>query len=231
MTRDLIDQFSDLVLGADDRRQLGLRTLEVVAAMNAGRTGAIFKRDRDRLTLFVSRFIDQAVLDAVETIWRRHREGLEKGEIFYSPDLSADKRVPGVESGGEVGSLAVVPVFDDEDLVALLYLDSKTANFCGPDELSRLRKFGRIVARAVDGAEHQVPGAADAAARGPAPARGSREELLHHLSRHEWNIARVSRILGVTRRTIYMRLERFKIRREKVARGERARLRSGSAPA
>ncbi len=229
MTRDLIDQFSDLVLGADDRRQLGLRTLEVVAAMNAGRTGAIFKRDRDRLTLFVSRFIDQAVLDAVETIWRRHREGLEKGEVFYSPDLRADKRVPGVESGGQVRSVAVVPVFDGEDLVALLYLDSKTANFCGPEELSRLRKFGRIVARAVDGAEQQLPAAADAAA--PAPARGSREELLHHLSRHEWNIARVSRILGVTRRTIYMRLERFKIRREKVARGERARLRSPSAPA
>lgn len=237
MARDLIDQFAELVLGADDPRQLGQRTLEVVVGMNGGRAGAIFKRNRDRLTLFVSHSIDQAVLDAVETIWRRYREGLERGEVFYAPDLRADKRLASPE-GEERGSagVAVVPVFDGDALVALLYVDSKAPRFCRPEDLARLQKFGRIVAKAVGFADTVALGPAggsalDAATEGPLPAR-SREELLYHLSRNEWNIARVSRILGVTRRTIYLRLARFKIRREKVVRGERAaRLRPGAAPA
>ena len=33
-----------------------------------------------------------------------------------------------------------------------------------------------------------------------------REKLLLLLNRNEWNIARVSRLMGVTRRTIYLRL-------------------------
>ncbi len=236
MARDLIDQFSDLVLRANDPRQLGLHTLEVVAAMNGARSGAIFKRNRDRLTLFVSRSIDQSVLDAVETIWRRYREGLERGEVFYSTDLRADKRIPSPTGGEQVAGVAVVPVFDGDGLVALLYVDSATPNFCGPEELARLQKFGRIVAKAVGFASAADLDAAGGplespAAEAPALARGSREELLYHLSRHEWNIARVSRILGVTRRTIYLRLARYKIRREKVVRGERARLRPGPAPA
>lgn len=237
VARDLIDQFADLVLGADDPRQLGLRTLEVVVAMNGGRSAAIFKRNRDRLTLFVSHSIDQAVLDAVETIWRRYRDGLERGEVFYSPDFRADKRFAG--SAGEEqrsAGVAVVPVFDGDAVVALLYVDSKSPRFCGPEEIERLQKFGRIVAKAVgyaDGVEPALTGAAaEDAVPEPALVRGSREELLYHLSRHEWNIARVSRILGVTRRTIYLRLARFKVRREKVLRGERAaRLRPGTAPA
>lgn len=36
------------------------------------------------------------------------------------------------------------------------------------------------------------------------------------LERHEWNIARVARELGVTRRTVYLRMMRFGIRRKHV---------------
>jgi transcriptional regulator of acetoin/glycerol metabolism len=43
-----------------------------------------------------------------------------------------------------------------------------------------------------------------------------REKLLLLLNRNEWNIARVARLMGVTRRTIYLRLERYKIPRERV---------------
>jgi Bacterial regulatory protein, Fis family len=43
-----------------------------------------------------------------------------------------------------------------------------------------------------------------------------RKQLVDALSRNEWNIARVARILGVTRRTIYLRLQRFGIDRMKV---------------
>jgi transcriptional regulator of acetoin/glycerol metabolism len=43
-----------------------------------------------------------------------------------------------------------------------------------------------------------------------------REELLHALNLHEWNIARVARALSVTRKTIYERMERYGIAREHV---------------
>ena len=46
--------------------------------------------------------------------------------------------------------------------------------------------------------------------------REAREKLLLLLNRNEWNIARVARLMGVTRRTIYLRLQRYNIPRERV---------------
>jgi transcriptional regulator of acetoin/glycerol metabolism len=46
-----------------------------------------------------------------------------------------------------------------------------------------------------------------------------REKLLLLLNRNEWNIARVARLMGVTRRTIYLRLQRYNIPRERVPKG------------
>ena len=43
-----------------------------------------------------------------------------------------------------------------------------------------------------------------------------RHRLLELLKRNEWNLARVARVLGVTRRTVYMRLKRYDIARQKV---------------
>jgi len=43
-----------------------------------------------------------------------------------------------------------------------------------------------------------------------------RQKLLLLLERHEWNIARVARLLGTTRRTVYARLERYRIARRRV---------------
>jgi transcriptional regulator of acetoin/glycerol metabolism len=43
-----------------------------------------------------------------------------------------------------------------------------------------------------------------------------REKLLLLLNRNEWNIARVARLMGVTRRTVYLRLRRYNIPRERI---------------
>src|SRR5512134_3794290 len=91
---DLIDQFTELVVGADDPRRLAERTLEVVMSLNNGRSGAVFTREDDQVTLFASRGIDQNVLDAIQTVWSRHRESLERGETFYVPERDADQRLP-----------------------------------------------------------------------------------------------------------------------------------------
>ena len=45
---DLIDQFADLVMGADDPRRLGERTIDVVLSLVEGRCGAVFTLDGDR---------------------------------------------------------------------------------------------------------------------------------------------------------------------------------------
>ena len=79
---DLIDQLAELVVGSDEPRRLAERTLDVVMSLNNGRSGAVFSRDEDRMTLFASRGIDQHVLDAIETIWSHHRDVLLKGETF-----------------------------------------------------------------------------------------------------------------------------------------------------
>lgn len=230
---DLIDQFADLVVGSDDPRRLAERTLEVVMSLNNGRSGAVFSRDGERMTLFASRGIDQRVLEAVETIWTRFRESLHKGETFYVPDRAADARFKkGEAHRGGPTSLAIVPVFSGDDLVALLYVDSLDPHFCTAHDLERLKKFARIVAKAVgdtapaeEGGEPQAVGWEAYLERTPVEDI-EREKLLLLLNRNEWNIARVARLMKVTRRTIYLRLQRYKIPRERV---RKTRLRPATA--
>lgn len=219
---DLIDQFADLVVGADDPRRLAERTLEVVMSLTNGRSGAVFTQDNDKLTLFASRGIDQHVLDAIHTVWDRFRTALAKGETFYVSERSSDPRLPRSEERQGPASFAVVPVFEGEDLVALLYVDSHDPHFCTDHDLERMAKFSRIVAKAVtDPTGH--PGTVAERENGweayleRTPVEDlEREKLLLLLNRNEWNIARVSRLMGVTRRTIYLRLQRYNIPRERV---------------
>jgi len=229
---DLIDQFADLVVGADDPRRLAERTLEVVMSLNNGRSGAVFTRADDRVTLFASKGIDQAVLDAVQTVWSRFRDSLIAGETFYMPDRTAERRLPteALDAKGP-SSFALVPVFDNEQLVAILYVDSHDPHFCATHDLERLTKFSRIIAKAVtdstpvqEKAKHQVEAWETYLERTPVEDM-EREKLLLLLNRNEWNIARVARLMGVTRRTIYLRLQRYNIPRERVP---KTRLRAAS---
>ena len=221
---DLIDQFAELVVGADDPRRLAERTLEVMMSLSNGRAAAAFTTEDERVNLFASRGIDQHVLDAVHTVWDRFRESLAGGETFYVPDRGSDRRLP-KESEGQrsPSSFVVVPVFDEDRMVALLYVDSLDPHFCAPHDLDRLSKFSRIVAKAV--ADVTNPSRSSR----PAPSEAwetylertpvedmEREKLLLLLNRNEWNIARVARLMGVTRRTIYLRLQRYNIPRERV---------------
>ena len=230
---DLIDQFTELVVGADDPRRLAERTLEVVMSLTNGRSGAVFSREGDRVALFASRGIDQAVLDSTQMTWARFRESLEKGETFYVPDRASERRIPKPEVEGGASSFVVVPVLENDSLVALLYVDSHDPHFCESHDLTRLTKFSRIVAKAVLDSgtpmERPVRSREDAwetyLERTPVEDM-EREKLLLLLNRNEWNIARVARLMGVTRRTIYLRLQRYNIPRERVP---KTRLRPATA--
>jgi transcriptional regulator with GAF, ATPase, and Fis domain len=219
---DLIDQFADLVVGADDPRRLAERTLEVMMSLLNGRSGAVFTREGDRLNLFASRGIDQGVLDSLQGVWSRHRATLESGETFYVPERDTDNRLPRSADRGGAASFAVVPVSNGEDLIALVYVDSLDPHFCSAHDLERMAKFSRIIAKAVTETgtvRRQTQSRAEAwetyLERTPVEDM-EREKLLLLLNRNEWNIARVARLMAVTRRTIYLRLQRYNIPRERV---------------
>ena len=219
---DLIDQFADLVVGADDPRRLAERTLEVIMALLNGRSGAVFTRDGDKLNLFASRGIDQHALDSLHAVWSRHRDGFQAGETFYVPERETDPRLPKDSERGGAASFAVVPVQSDDELLALVYVDSLDPHFCSAHDLERMGKFSRIIAKAVTDegpSRHHGQSRADAwetyLERTPVEDM-EREKLLLLLNRNEWNIARVARLMGVTRRTIYLRLQRYNIPRERV---------------
>jgi transcriptional regulator with GAF, ATPase, and Fis domain len=219
---DLIDQFTELVVGADDPRRLAERTLEVVMSLTSGRSGAVFTCAGDNLTLFASRGIDQAVLEIVPAVWSLQREAFRGGETFYVPDRAAERRLPAAEVGRSgPASFALVPVLQDEALLAVLYVDSLEPHFCDAHDLDRLPKFSRIIAKSVTetAAPKGLARSGDAwetyLERTPVEDM-EREKLLLLLNRNEWNIARVARLMGVTRRTVYLRLARYNIPRERV---------------
>ena len=218
---DLIDQFADLVVGADDPRRLAERTLEVVMSLTNGRSGAVFAHDQGRIALFASRGIDQHVLDAANSVWSTQRETLQSGQTFYVPDVNSERRVPKGDGTGPV-SFVMVPVLAGEDFSAVLYVDSLDPHFCTTQDLERLTKFSRIIAKAVGESgplAERAPTRAEAwesyLERTPVEDM-EREKLLLLLNRNEWNIARVARLMSVTRRTIYLRLQRYNIPRERV---------------
>jgi transcriptional regulator with GAF, ATPase, and Fis domain len=228
---DLIDQFTELVVGADDPRRLAERTLEVVMSLLNGRSGAVFTCDGEEVTLFASRGIDQSVLDIVPVAWAAQKEGLRQGDTFYVPDRGTERRLPAAlaERPGPA-SFAIAPVLEDDALLALLYVDSQEPHFCDAHDLDRLTKFSRIVAKSV----HDTAAPSRAAGGGDSwesylertPVEDmEREKLLLLLNRNEWNIARVARMMGVTRRTVYLRLQRYNIPRERVP---KSRLRTSS---
>ena len=96
----LLDDFADLMLGAAEPQRLGERTLEVVMALVDGRSSGVFEVADQRLTLFASRGIDQHVLDAVETLWRRAKDQLRRGQPIYVPDTGTDGDLARSIAGG-----------------------------------------------------------------------------------------------------------------------------------
>ena len=214
-TPDLIDQFTNLVLGADEPQRLAERTVEIILSLTHGRCAAVFRVDADRLTLFASRGLDQAALDAAHADWKTHAATLASGEMFYAPTAPA---------GDGPEARAAVPIRNDDGVVGILYVDSAEPHFLDAADCQRLVKFTRILARAL--AAPVTPASAGERPRGwerylerTSVDDMERERLLLLLERNEWNIARVARLMQVTRRTVYLRLARYGVPRERVRKG------------
>jgi len=178
------------------------RSLSVLLELNAAHRGAVFAGGGSRLHLMTSRNVDQEVLDTVQMAWVRFRPRLDSGKP--------------VAVDGQPWIL--LPVLAQEELVGAVYLDALNPILCPESERERL--LG-LVARAISEVPLSVSRQVWSGLLETLPAEDlAREQLLSALEYNEWNVARVARLMHVTRVTIYRRIQRYGLERKRVAKSE-----------
>jgi hypothetical protein len=190
---------------ASDSEGLARRTLDAALTFSGGWAAALFQREHDHMLLFSSVGVEQSGLEAVNEAWSAHRERLESGEAVLSAAPEAAR--------------AIVPVTEGQELVGLLYVEG--ASPFQPKQAPVLAQLARIASMAFVMAPPQAAEQAEPVeaylARTP-PEDVGRQQLVALLAHNEWNIAKVARVLEVTRATVYNRLARFGIQRQRTLR-------------
>jgi hypothetical protein len=207
------------LLVAGDPRGAADRTLDFLISLNKARGAAVFALEGDRLNLFTGRGFDVETVATVQAAWSDRRAPLATGEILQGTYSRA--------------TYAIAPLMDKGSVVALLYLDTAAGREWAALDTSSLAAFGVAIAQAVIAAASAAPALSPVQAylSQTSDEEIARERLLLLLVQNEWNIARVARIMGMTRRTIYHRLQRHNIVREKVRKTELASRRKAVATA
>ena len=179
-------------LVADDPRRSADRLLSKACEVTGAEGGAVLVAQAGNANVFLSYRLSLTGLGSLPIRFQDHRARLEKGDFVSAPGF------------------ALAPVSGDGDeRLGWVYLENpKTA------DAKELKPFLLGIAKAV-GALGEAAGARPANVK---RADANRANILRILEENDWNIARVSRELGVTRRTLYMRLAAFGIARKKVPR-------------
>jgi hypothetical protein len=179
-------------LVADDPRRSADRLLAKMCDVAGAEGGAVLVPQGDNASVFLSYRLSLAGLGSLPIRFQDHRARLAKGEVVSAPGFA----------------LATV-TGDGDSRLGWVYLENpRTA------DAKELRPFLLGMAKAVGALGETAPGRAQSVNRADA----NRVNILRILEENDWNIARVSRELGVTRRTLYMRLAAFGIARKKVPR-------------
>jgi DNA-binding protein Fis len=196
-----VKHLSDLasVLVAQAPRQQASNVLSFLVNRARASGGALLTFRDHSLVLFCSTpDLEAASVVRAWGAWDAHRARIESGETIQTPDQ------------------VLAPLKDEGALVGLLHLDAPQ----GFDQ-SLLSTFGLVLAKAV---QSDLTGERPlAVAEIVDVPEQSKDRLVSLLHRNEWNIARVARVMGVTRRTIYLRLKRYGIDRQVVPRSNTAR--------
>jgi regulatory Fis family protein len=177
------------LLVADDPRRQALRLLDHVAARTKARAAAVITVAEDDLASFIGE-VPLTRLVAVQRLWK-----------VAARELRAGRCVVG-------DGCRVLPLMDARELIGLVFVEGEAGvEASSPDviALAAALKAARERPVHLDGELGAMVGA-----------DFERRRLVAALERHEWNIARVARLIGVTRRTIYLRLKRYKIDRRRV---------------
>ncbi len=225
---ELIDSIADLVV-AENPRAIADTVLAAAVATLDARRAAIFVREQEQVVLFTSRSVDQPVLDAVTRIWQDHAASLHEGRPYVVvASQHASVPEPVASALADAAALAVIPIKAQDRMTGLLYLDG--ARIGASETLFDATRLARVasVALRLPPSQRETPpqltGAMlDAYLERTSPRDVAREQLLVLLDRHDWNLSQVARILGIARRTMYLRLDRYGIERRRAARAPRGR--------
>jgi hypothetical protein len=177
------------LLVADDPRRSADRILTRLVQIYQAQGGAILCPQEGRVEIWLSAGLSLGAVAELPVRWEDHREALEAGRSVVEPGY------------------ALLPATLGEELVAALYFAQPQGH-----AVADARLFGSAIAQAVVASKSAGP----IRVREVSPTEEARLQLLSFLERHEWNIAEVARLLSVTRRTVYMRLQSFGIERKHV---------------
>jgi hypothetical protein len=183
-----VDQTLAFLVAHDPRIHAG-KLLDHIVAQCKAKGAAAVTVDAGELASFVGE-VPLSRLTALESLWKGEAKNLRAGLAVTA------------------GSYRLLPLIDGQELTGLLFIEGDT---------NVEKKNPAVIALAA---------ALKAARVRPAPhlALGEnvvgreteRQRLVAALEDHEWNIARVARLIGVTRRTVYLRLKRYSIDRRRV---------------
>jgi regulatory Fis family protein len=187
--RDL-PELAALLVGPDPRLAAD-RTLGFLIARSRAKGGAVLQLRGGEPVPFTTRDLSAARLGEIAVVWRTHHAQLVAGRSVHT-------------DGG-----LVVPLRDEGTLAGALYLEG-VADF----EEASVGASLMTLTKAVGSRDH-VENLANYLPAVPAD-EILREQMLAALDRNEWNISKVARVLGVARRTVYLRLERYGIPRKRV---------------
>jgi predicted DNA-binding protein (UPF0251 family) len=155
--------------------------------------GAVLVPSDQDLRVFVSRQASLERLSQGRSTVAAHRFLLQRGEHIASDGIT------------------LLPLMAESGLVGVVFLEG--GNF--PVEGIDLLLTAIVAAVVVAMAPRPLTSDLDQYV-GIRSDEVERHRLVELLKRNEWNLARVARVLGVTRRTVYMRLKRYDIARQKV---------------
>jgi hypothetical protein len=185
-----LDDDTLALLVADDPRRQARRLLQHVATRSKAKAVAIVTVEGDELASFVGE-VPLSRLTALQLVWKAEAKALRAG----TPAVGGDYRV--------------LPLMDRHELIGILFVEGGSG--------VEMRSASVMALAAALKAARERPVAEGR--EEPAAIHGAeieRRRLLASLERYEWNVSRVARLIGVTRRTVYLRMERYKIDRRRV---------------
>jgi hypothetical protein len=198
-----VNEIASALVSTDPVDQVG-RVLSRLLEHASASGGAVVVPGKDAPRVLVARNVSLANLEGLPTLWERHERALRAGR-----------------TAGRDGQ-RVLPLLDGADLVGAVYVEGAEL------ESLHVKGFQSVLARAVLAAtDPEALRAFGADLLGVGIERSKREITLASLRQHEWNISRVARELGLTRRTIYLRLTRWGIARQRVPKTVRRLLTEG----
>lgn len=183
-----MDETLALLVADDPRGQAG-RLLDHVATRCKAKAAAVVTVAGDDLASFAGE-VPLSSLTALHRLWRAEERELRAGRPLTGRGYS------------------VLPLMDGKELTGLLFVEGGAAlemRNAAVVALAAALKAARLARPEARGEPEAVAGA-----------EIERRRLVAALDRHEWNIARVARLAGVTRRTIYLRLKRYEIDRQRI---------------